>query len=212
MGFLCSSLHVEMWESKPERHGFLKDFRIMLTCLQLRNVRFVSYEISTWAKDAIPGFEVYLFLNLCLMVKFWGKQWSRFHRLLSRGHSSQPNQLTATFPVSQCSATVCVWSSLVTDILETCCKDVACPLDQCFPTSFKPLHTSHRSNLTALSRLRISPTLSLLELPVDVETSTYHISELGMSWAWAEHASGADLSVLHFCYCTFGSSSVNLSV
>lgn len=162
----------------------------MLTCLQLRNVRFVSYEISICAKMQCQDLK---FLNLCLMVKFWGKQWSRFHRLLSRVHSSQPNQSAVTFPVPQCSATVCVWSSLVTDLLETCCKDLAvwcsvglweeaCPLDQCFPTSFKPLHTSHRGNLTALNRLRISPALSLLELPVDVETSTYHISKLGMSW------------------------------
>lgn len=147
-----------------------------------------------------------------------GKQWSSFHRLLSRVHSSQPHQLAVIFPVSQCSAIVCVWSSLDTDILETCCKDLAvwcgvglweeaCPLDQCFPTSFKPLHTSHRGNLTALSRLRISPTLSLVELPVEAETSIYHISKLGMSWTclWS-------WSVLHFYYCAIGSSSVNLSM
>lgn len=68
--FLCSSLPCGNVR-EPERHGFLKDCWVMLTCLQLRNVRFVSYEISTCAKDAVPGFKVYLFLNPCLVVKFW---------------------------------------------------------------------------------------------------------------------------------------------
>lgn len=88
-------------------------------------------------------------LSPCLVRAVWAKI-IRLLRVLSWGSSSEPNQLADFSPNTGVSV---VDQSLIRGILGTfhtrtwqpsmisASESEACPLDQCFPVFFKPLHT-----------------------------------------------------------------------